>query len=288
MSKWFSVKGIVLLYITLAGVLTNVQAQSENQCRDIFNQMFSAINNVRTLRYNLYAVERIDNNFVSAHSSVKLNMSPFKAYYKNLDKGIEVLWVDGKVDGDAIVNPNGFPFVNLHLNPSGELMRKDQHQTILRLGYAYLGDMLSHSLAKFPDAYKNYVRCLGDTVWDNNPCYKVEVNFTQYATSTYIVTQKGETVSKIAAQYSLCEYEVLTINNISWYDDELKVGQTLQLPAAYAKHLVLLISKKNNLPLVIRVYDDKGLFELYSFSNLQLNPSIPDSEFTENYPGYHF
>jgi len=288
MHKWFSVKGIVISCITFAGILSNVQAQSENQCRDIFNQMFNAINNVRTLRYNLYAVERIDNTFACAHSSVKLNISPFKAYYKNLDKGIEVLWVDGKEDGDAIVNPNGFPFVNLHLNPSGELMRKGQHQTILRLGYTYLGDMLSHSLAKFPDAFKNYVHCLKDTIWDNNPCYKVEVNFTQYATTPYIVTQKGETVSKIATQYSLCEYEVLTTNNISWYEDELKVGQTLQLPAAYAKHLVLLISKKNNLPLVIRVYDDKGLFEMYSFSDLQVNPTIPDPEFMENYSGYHF
>lgn len=263
------------------------QAQ-DGQCRDIFNQMFDAINNVRTLRYNLYSMERIDNVMTHAHSMVKLNISPFEIYYKNLDNGIEVLWRDGKLDGDAIVNPNGFPYVNLHLNPSGELMRKGQHQTLLRLGYSYLGNMLFHSFAKFPDALQSYTHRLNDTVWDNSPCYKIDINFRDFTNTPYIVTQHGETVSKLAAEYFLNDYEVLTMNNISWYTDELKVGETIHLPAAYAKHVVLLISKTNNLPMVIKVYDDKGLFEMYAYTNLQLNSTIPDVEFTQGYSDYHF
>lgn len=289
MMRLSSAQKIIALGIVLTCLFGKAQGQSTDiNCKDIFNRMFNAIDNVKTLRYNLYAVERIDNNFNFTHSFVKLNVSPFKAYYKDLDNGIEVLWVDGQEDGDAIVNPNGFPYVNLHLSPSGKLMRKGQHQTILRLGYAYLGEVLSHSLAKFPDAYKNYVHLLGDTVWNNSPCYKVDINFTQYGNIPYIVTHDDETVSKIAARYFLSDYEVLTLNNISWYDDDLNIGQRLQLPAAYAKHLVLFISKANNLPLVIRVYDDKGLFEMYEFFNLEVNSTILDSEFTENYQDYHF
>jgi len=287
MSRWSSVKRKLSALAALTIFWSGMQAQ-DGQCREIFNQMFDAINNVRTLRYNLSSMERIGNVMTQAHSMVKLNISPFEIYYKNFNNGIEVLWREGKVDGDAIVNPNGFPYVNLHLNPSGELMRKGQHQTLLRLGYSYLGDMLFHSFEKFPDAVKNYAHRLNDTVWDNAPCYKIDINFKDFANTSYIVTQAGETVAKIAARYFLNEYEVLTLNNISWYNDELKVGQTLNLPAAYAKHVALLISKTTNLPMVIKVYDDKGLYEMYAYTNLQLNLPIPNEEFTESYSGYHF
>jgi len=273
--------------INLFPALLSAQTK-EITAATIFSNMFSAIQNVKTLRYNLYAFERIDDKITKAHSLIKLNVSPFKAYYKDLDKGVEILWINGKEDDDAIVNPNGFPYVNLHLSPIGKLMRKGQHQTILRLGYAYLGDVLSHSLAKFPDIYKKYVHRLEDTIWDNTSCYKVDINFTQYTATPYKVIHEGETVSKIASKNFLSDYEVLTLNNISWYEDELKIGKQLQLPAAYARHVVLFIEKKNNLPVVIRVYDDKGLFELYEFFNVQLNSTILDSEFTENYSDYHF
>ncbi len=281
-------KKTISLVILLSYFFTIHAQPNDLKCENIFSKMFEATKNVKTLRYNLYAVERIDNRLVSTHSLVKLNVSPFKAYYKDIEKGIEVLWVDGLEDGDAIVNPNGIPWVNLHLNPSGKLMRKGQHQTILRLGYAYFGDVLSHSIAKYYDIYKNYIYLRNDTVWDNSPCYKVEINFTQYSNIPYTVTKEGETVSKIASQHFLNDYEVLTLNNIAWYEDNLKIGQQLLLPAAYAKHVVLFVSKDSYLPILIRVYDDKGLFELYEFSNLQINPTILDSEFTENYPGYHF
>jgi hypothetical protein len=268
--------------------IPSVAQNKEITNESIFNSMFAAIQNVKTLRYNLTAFERVDNTYNHAHSLVKLNVSPYKAYYKDLNKGIEVLWVDGQEDGDAIVNPNGFPYVNLHLSPLGKLMRKGQHQTMLRLGYAYLGDVLSHSLAKFPDVYKNYMHRLGDTVWDNSSCYKMDINFTLYTNTPYIVTKKGETVSSIATKKYLNDYEVLTLNNISWFEDELNIGQRILLPAAYAKHVVLFIDKKTCLPTVIRIYDDKGLFETYEFTNLQINSTILDSEFSENYPGYHF
>lgn len=288
MNKWTSVRKGIGLFMAVACISASSKIETDVPCRAIFNQMFDAINNVKTLRYNLYSVERIDNSLTSTHSAVKLNVAPLKIYYKNLDNGIEVLWVNGKTGGDAIVNPNGFPYVNLHLNPSGELMRKGQHQTLLRLGYSYLSDMLSHSLQRFPDAINKYTHRLGDTVWDNASCYKMDINFPELKNTTYIVTQPGETVSKIAARYFLNDYQVLTLNNISWYDDELKIGQKLQLPAAYAKHVVLFIAKATNLPVVIKVYDDKGLFEIYAYSDLQVNPVIQDNEFTENYTGYHF
>ena len=51
---------------------------------------------------------------------------------------------------------------------------------------------------------------------------------------------------------------------------------------------VIYIDKQTNLPLITRVYDDKGLFESYEYINLQLNPVIKDEEFSRKYKEYHF
>ena len=52
--------------------------------------------------------------------------------------------------------------------------------------------------------------------------------------------------------------------------------------------LILYIDKATYLPRIIKVYDDKGLFESYEYHNLQLNPHIADEEFTKEYKGYKF
>ena len=51
---------------------------------------------------------------------------------------------------------------------------------------------------------------------------------------------------------------------------------------------VLYIDKQYFVPLVTRVYDDKGLFESYEYLNLKVNPEIPEEEFTRKYKDYHF
>lgn len=255
---------------------------------DIFSNMFTTIKNVKTIRADMTSIERIDGKVNITRYAIKFNNVPFKAYTKDLDKGVEVLYRDGENNNQATVNPNGFPYVNLHLNPYGKVMRKDQHQIVTRLGFNYISNVMYHSLAKYPDAYTKYIKRDADTVWDGSACYKIEINFTNYINTKYTVKEKGETVAKLAAKYYLSEYQILTLNDISWYDDELDVGQQILLPSAYAKSTILFIRKDNYLPVVIRIYDDKGFFEEYFYTHLQLNPVIPDAEFKEDYPGYHF
>jgi len=254
----------------------------------VLHKMYDAIKQVKTLKYNLYASERIEDKYSKANSQVKLNVAPFKAYYKDLKKGIEALYVEGQESNDAIVNPNGFPYFNLHLDPKGKLMHKDQHQTLDRLGFNYLGDILYHSLGQFPDAYTKYVKYIGDTTWENNPCYKIEIDFPNFHYYTYMIKGKEENPVSLAAKLNLNDYLVLSANHLSSYEDDFKVGQILNIPNAYAKSTILVIRKDINLPMYIKVYDEKGLLEEYSFSHFQLNPTIEDAEFTENYPGYHF
>jgi outer membrane lipoprotein-sorting protein len=285
MNNLLSGQKIVSLFLILLCLWGKASAQS---CADIFNNMFNAIKNVKTLRADMTSAERINDHINVSRYAVKLNTSPYKVYSKDLHKGVEVLYLPGKNDNEATVNPNGFPYVNLHLDIFGKIMRKDQHQTISNMGFRYISDILYHTLAKYPDAYTRNIKRDADTVWDGDACYKIEINFSTYTNTKYTVKKPGETVSKLAAEYYLSEYRILTLNDISWYDDELKVGRQILLPSAYAKSTILFIRKDNYLPVVIRIFDDTGFFETYMYSKIQLNTGISDSEFTENYPGYHF
>ncbi|NNM95657.1 MAG: DUF1571 domain-containing protein [Bacteroidia bacterium] len=261
---------------------------SQPGCEQIFNMMINAIDQVKTLRFNLHSEERFATGFVVVNSMIKVNTAPYKVYYKDLARGVEALWLLGQNDNEAIINPNGFPYVNLRLDPYGKIMHKDAHQTIDRLGYSYIRKILYHSVNQFPDAYKKYIIRGEDTDYDGNSCYKLVMNFTDFHYLTVMVQNKGESVNSIADSFYLNNYLVLTANGLTSYEEELKPGTILSVPDVYAKTSVIVIRKDLNLPVYLRIYDNKGLFEVYGFTNIQVNTPMPDAEFTEDYPGYNF
>ena len=65
-------------------------------------------------------------------------------------------------------------------------------------------------------------------------------------------------------------------------------GQTIKIPSDYAAKTILYIDQKTFLPLVLKIYDDEGLFEHYEFLKLQLNPSFQKDEFSRNFKDYGF
>jgi outer membrane lipoprotein-sorting protein len=81
---------------------------------------------------------------------------------------------------------------------------------------------------------------------------------------------------------------IMQINQgIDSYDD-IKAGQQIKVPNAYARKTVLYIDKETYLPIVQKMYDEKSLFAHYEFHNLQLNPAIRAEEFSRTYKEYNF
>jgi len=251
----------------------------------LINKIFNSIDNVKTVRYNLQCNERIKGRMQHTESQVKLQVSPRRLYLSL--KGPEVLWIQGANNGDALVNPGAFPYINLNLDPYGLLMRKDQHHTIHEMGFHYLQSILKDGVRKAGDKLDKYFTVLNEEKYNGRVCYKLHISFPDFTWVPYTV-KKGENLTSIARKLFVSEYMVLEKNSkINWYND-VKEGQVIQVPTAYAKLTLLLIDKELLLPVNNKVFDDKGLYETYEYYNLQVNTPIAPEELTRNYKDYNF
>lgn len=260
--------------------------QSNSNSMQFINKIFDAIDDVKTLRYSLQCNERIKGRMQHSESKVKLQINPRKLYL-NI-RGVEVLWVQGANNGDALVNPNAFPYINLNLDTYGSLMRKDQHHTIHEMGYHYLADILKDGLRRAGENnIDKYFKLLGEEKYNGRDCYKLSISFPDFDWTNYTV-KKGENITTLSRKLRVSEYMVLENNpKITSYND-VKEGQVIRVPNAYAKLTLLLIDKEYLLPVNNKIFDDKGLYETYEYYDLQVNPVIAPEEFTKNYKDYHF
>jgi hypothetical protein len=279
--------GLFILLISI-GLLSTSFKNNAGETYDsieMLNNILKSISNVKTLRYDLQRSERVKGKMNFTASKVKLQVSPRKMYI-SID-GQEVLWTEGTNNGNALINPGTFPYINLNLDPMGSLMRKNQHHTIHELGMEYLAEILKNGMKHYgEELYKHFV-VLGEEKYMGRLCYKLSVAFPDFTWNPYIV-KKGETIITIASKMRVSEYMILEKNpEAGWYNDIVE-GQVIQVPNAYAKLFLLMIDKELMLPISEKIYDDKGLFETYEFYNLQVNSTFSPEEFTKSYKDYHF
>ena len=254
--------------------------------REVLEKMIGTAMNLKTVRYEMKISERVNNKMLDSGSRVKLNVSPRKIYLKIPKIEAELLWVQGWNDGDALVNPNAFPYINLNLDPYGYFLRKDQHHTINELGFTYMASLLAGSMKvageKF-DAYCTYT----SEKWNGHDCYKVVVDNAEFKHYNYIAKQ-GETVVSIARKLFISEFMLIENNPGLDYYTKLKAGKKLSVPTYYSKKMVMYIDKQLSLPVNIKIYDDKGLFESYEYVTIVVNPKFAEDEFSTKYKDYNF
>lgn len=263
--------------------------QSQVSPQDILNNMSSSIENIKTLKYKLKKKERIEDEYKLGEQEVKYNRSPRKIYTKISlpNKGVEVLFREGENNNKAFVNPNAFPYITLSLDPFGSTMRNNNHHTVYEVGFDYINSIVSQISKKSGKDFHKYFLYKGDTLFNNKDCYKILIDYTPFKYENYTV-KAGESVKDIGYKLFISDYMILEINeDIDDYDD-VKAGQIIKIPNAYARKTLLCIEKKTNLPLLQAMYDEKGLFAQYEFYNVQVNPSITEAEFTKSYKDYNF
>jgi len=229
--------------------------------------------------------ERIEDEYVIQVSKVKLQKEPYKVYVKQLapKEGVEVLAQAG--NPKAVVNLNSFPWINLYLDPYGALMRRNQHHLVYDSGFELMIRILKHELST--KISEERLSRKEDTIWKGKEMYHLELKNEDYSIYLYQV-KPNEDLDDIANKLNINAYAILELNeDVDGYDD-VEAGQKIRVPSHYAKKMTLFIDKKTHLPLVIKVFDNQGLYEKYEYNSIILNPVFAPNEFTEDFEHYDF
>src|ERR1051325_2234388 len=160
-------------------------------CKEILENTLASIDKIKTLKVHLKCMERVKGKLVSTESQIKLNISPRKLYI--FLKGPELLWVEGQNNGDVLVNPDGFPFMNLNLDPMGNIMREHQHHTIHEAGFDYFAGIIKNSITIAGNKFDEYFKYGGTLTWDSHECYLITAEYPYFKYEDYTVL-KGETL----------------------------------------------------------------------------------------------
>ncbi len=248
--------------------------------------MLDSAKKVNFLRYEMRSVERIETGYSASTTKVKLQMHPRKSYLVNIDNKMEVLY-NSELNNKAMVKPHVFPYFTVTLEPRGNIMRKNQHFTIMDIGFDFTAKTIAIALSKEKDQIAKHLTYLGKAEKNKMNCYLLVYENTEFTYHNYTVLHK-ETLSGIAGKLTVNDYMLRTKNKLYDEYDYLKEGSVIKVPSFYCKKAIFYIDEKTMLPVSISIYDEVGLFESYDYFNLEVNKPIPDIEFQKNYKGYGF
>jgi hypothetical protein len=273
------VAGIVLL-------LSSFRFKHDLKPARILQQMNDSIKNIHTLRTNIYALERVEDKYLVVSSFIKLNVNPRKLYFKNPQKKLEILYYEGKMNNKALVKSNVFPYVSILLDPTSNIMRKNQHYTIHELGFDFVGKSIAFTISKDKDGLANF-KYQGRVLKNNRYCHYIEYENKNFTYVDYKVGLK-ETVASIAMKEVINDYLIRYKNDLLNEYGYLKPGSVLKVPTLFCKKAALYIDEKLMLPVSVSLFDESGVFENYEFSNIEVNKAIQEEEFSRNYVDYKF
>ncbi len=282
----FKINRFFIVSAFVALQMFSFSQKSEITCNEIVTKSLKSIKEIKGLKYHLNITERGKKGYNFYESNVKFSRNPRLIYL--YIKGIEVLWLQGKNGGKALVKPNSFPFFNLNLDPMGNLMRQDQHHTLNEMGYDYFAAIIEYNKYKIGDKFDEYFKLVGEEKINNRYCYKIIIDNKDFGYVDYTIGDH-ESITTIARKFFIAEYMILEKNpKFKDYFDLLKKGQVIKIPTWYCKSVVMFVDKQYFLPISLKIIDDKGLFEEYNYHNLIVNPTFQEGEFTKEYKDYKF
>lgn len=269
--------------------VSNSSAKSTS-CIDVLEKMFDSCNRINCMQFEVRKQERIDNKYINGLSTVKLQINPFCVYLKQQEptSGLEVLFRAGENNDKVLVNPNGFPWMNLSLDPYGSLIRKNQHHLIHDIGFGKFNGVLKSMIKKYGRDIEKMTHLRGDAMINGKKCVKIEFHNPDFHLLPY-TTGANETTLSIANKLVLSEYRLLELNQDITSFGPIKPGVTITIPSDYSPKLVLYIDQQLWVPVKFEVYDEADeLFESYEYQNIKVNVKFHPDELTDNHPDYGF
>lgn len=278
-------KVIIILFSSLLIGFSFI-THSDIKPATVLHQMYDSIKNIKTLRVKVSSLERIDKKFSSASSEYIVQTLPRKIYFNNKAKKLEILYNAELYGHKALVKPHVFPYITISLDPTGNIMRKNQHYTINELGYGFIGNSVALTISKDKDGINNFIY-LGKVKKNGYVCHFLQYENKNYSYIDYKVGEK-ETATSIV--YKLCVNDYLLRDKNDLLNDfgYLKKGKILKVPTLYCKKATLFIDERLCIPISLSLYDDKGLFESYEYSNVEINKPFKENDFNRENKNYGF
>lgn len=265
-----------LVLSLVAGLLLapGVMAQS---IEELAQKSLEAMKNVKSLTYSFYSQERFKGGkFENSEVHFKIQMNPFRIYADAIKPERAQLIYEGS-NPDKVRVKKG----PLRLNPSvtAGILMKQQHHPIYRAGFGTMYKTLSREMkARAGKDLSEFIQDKGSITYDGRDCYHAVLIDPDYKIINYTVKPGQTTLWQIGDALGVPEYRIRDINNLK--GDNVTPGQVIKIPSAYAKKTTLYICKKTMLPIYQRLEDDQGLYEVYEFKNLVLNPKLTEEDFT--------
>jgi hypothetical protein len=245
-----------------------IDYNNTEQTNNLVNNILIATKKINDISYKISNCERINGELKCGSQNIIMQKKPFKCRITFLTpkKGDQVLYNEYN-SKEALYIPIGFPYIDLSLDPFGSIMREDNHHTIFELGYSFFSDLIEYNYRLKPKSF---------SVEDvNSHTIKLTSQISEFRYVKYI-SIKNESVRDLAQRKMVSEHHIYEKNNEKRV---LKKGETIYIPTNYYKKIEIEVSKINHLPNKIIVFDDKGVFEKYTFYRINLSPEIDSKTF---------
>ncbi|MCD6065884.1 MAG: hypothetical protein K0S33_710 [Bacteroidetes bacterium] len=254
-----------------------------NQPLKVIIAMLDSIKKIRSYQFELKALERVENGeYLTAESSVKLNMHPKALYFRNEKKKISVMYVAGANENKALVKAKALLNSTVSLDPYGSMMRKNQHYTIHELGFDYFAHTITFALLKDKMHISQNLKFIGKKTISAKPCIGLVFEDPDFHYIDY-VTRKKETVASLASKFNVSEYQIRLKNGLDGFYGTMKEGKQLKIPSNYCKRINIYIDEATLLPVTITIYDEAGLYESYEYLNVKTNLKFTSDDFGKFY-----
>lgn len=286
---FFNYKAVSMICLAMFCFQGYGQKVNEQSAYETAIRMFNRTKQIESMTYIILKKERIDGKMIEGLTSVKLVRAPFKVYMKQLlpNPGMELMFIKGSNENNILVNPNGFPWFNLNLDPFGSISRNNQHHTIHNSGYDHVISILEFLFNKYDTIIRELVKSRGTINFNGHDCYFIIFENPYFCYHKHTV-KKGETLLTIADSLKLSEHMIMEKNQfIDDYDDIME-SQLIEIPNDYSPRMELFIDKERMIPLVMKVFDDKGIYEYYEYTDVKINPTLKPQEFSMDYEEYGF
>ncbi|MCI5056645.1 MAG: DUF1571 domain-containing protein [Flavobacteriales bacterium] len=277
-----------ILLISLLLIVSSIGSTQE--VSEILNKMMENAQKSQRLKIDVEINERIEGKLKTQRSTTFVRYEPMAVYMKQKSpkKGLEVLFIEGENNNNALINPNGFPWVNVSLNPHGNMMHEESHHAIVNSGFRYLSSLIKNTLEN-PELNMT-INYLGLNDWKGSKVHKIELINNDFRFLDYQITEEGEhQLFNIAMKYYINEYMILENNdNIDDFEEELSEGTIIKIPNSYGKRIVLMVEDGTFVPRYVEVHDNQGLFEKYVYDNVRIDAPMRPGEFTKECKEYGF